>query len=423
TVKACCVISCHNQHRRGNRISNGLRFFCFPAWKQHLGSQVSELTRRRCMTWVAAVRRKTITFNNISRNTLVCSQHFHKVSKPAYEMLECDPDWVPSLHLGHTEVKATLPGRFNRSTRRLQSVTGDHAAPAPLDVAGQRLMDEAATADDASQMDDGDSSYNTAEQQECHLCSCRCAEINCLLEENRRLKEELAQKKMDEDYFKDDDAKVKYYTGLPCLALLMGVLKQLLPCLPQTGRKLSPFQMLLSTLMHTIGTMFKHLKPSVHWPERHCMQATMPHQFVEAFGNRVAVIVDCLGICIERASNLKARAQTFSHYKHQHTLKYLLGITPRGSIFFISQGWGGCVSDKHVTENSGLLNKLLPGDLVLHWSNFILHYFLTVTAISTAFLDFLTSIPQTYRSGHKGDCYMMSLSQQCKQIAMQPLLI
>ncbi|KAK2887253.1 hypothetical protein Q8A67_015481 [Cirrhinus molitorella] len=99
-------------------------------------------------------------------------------------------------------------------------------------VAGQRLMDEAATADDASQMDEADSNDNTAEQQECHLCSCRRAEINRLLEENRRLKEELAQKNMAEDSFKNHDAK---YTGLPCLALLMGVLTQLLPCLPQAG--------------------------------------------------------------------------------------------------------------------------------------------------------------------------------------------
>ncbi len=29
------------------------------------------------------------------------------------------------------------------------------------------------------------------------------------------------------------------------------------------------------------------------------------------------------------------------------------------------QGWGGCVSDKHVTDKSCLLNKLLTGDLVL----------------------------------------------------------
>ncbi len=106
-------------------------------------------------------------------------------------MLKCNPDWVPLLHLGHTEVKATHSGLFNRSTRRLQAVTGDHAAPASLDVAAQ--MDEAATADDASQMDDADSNDDTAEQQQCHLCSCRRAEINHLLEENRRLREELAQ--------------------------------------------------------------------------------------------------------------------------------------------------------------------------------------------------------------------------------------
>lgn len=151
---------------------------------------------------------------------------------------------------------------------------------------------------------------------------------------------------MEENSFKDDDAKVRYYTGLTCFVLLMGILTQLLPFLQQTGQKLSPFQMLFSTLMclrlnlpvqhiaylfsvdrktvsttfrDTIGIMFRHLKPLVHWPDRHCLQAIMPHQFVEAFGNRVSV-VDCFEIHIERASNLKARAQTIFHYKHHHTL-------------------------------------------------------------------------------------------------------
>ncbi len=40
----------------------------------------------------------------------------------------------------------------------------DHAAPAPLDVAGQ--MDKAATADDTSRLDDADSNDDSAEQQE-----------------------------------------------------------------------------------------------------------------------------------------------------------------------------------------------------------------------------------------------------------------
>ena len=43
----------------------------------------------------------------------------------------------------------------------------------------------------------------------------------------------------------------------------------------------------------------------------------------------------------------------------------LLGITPQGTISFVSECWDGCVSDKHLTEKSGLLQKLLPGNIVL----------------------------------------------------------
>ena len=46
-------------------------------------------------------------------------------------------------------------------------------------------------------------------------------------------------------------------------------------------------------------------------------------------------------------------------------MKYLIGITPQGSVALISDGWGGRVSDKHLTEESGLLENLLPGDVIL----------------------------------------------------------
>ena len=46
-------------------------------------------------------------------------------------------------------------------------------------------------------------------------------------------------------------------------------------------------------------------------------------------------------------------------------MKYLIGILPQGTVSFISDGWGGLVSDKHLTEQSGILDKLIPGDVIL----------------------------------------------------------
>ena len=91
---------------------------------------------------------------------------------------------------------------------------------------------------------------------------------------------------------------------------------------------------------------------------------TMPMVFRKAF-KKCAIIIDCFEIFIERPTSLVARAQTWSNYKKHNTVKYLIGITPQGSVSFISKGWGGRVSDVHLTENSGLLQHLLPGDIVL----------------------------------------------------------
>jgi hypothetical protein len=54
------------------------------------------------------------------------------------------------------------------------------------------------------------------------------------------------------------------------------------------------------------------------------------------------------------------QSQTYSNYKSTNTLKGLIGISPSGHITFVSQLYTGPVSDRELTERSGLLN--LPFD-------------------------------------------------------------
>ncbi|XP_026072998.1 uncharacterized protein LOC113052776 isoform X1 [Carassius auratus] len=402
--RTCCVVGCkvRSHDRRGKKLDNGLSFYCFPAWKQNEGSRVSDVTKRRRMAWISAIRRTDIHFADIPRSLKVCSRHFHS-GKPAYEMDESHPDWAPALHLGHSEVTATVSDRHARRQHRhhlRESEGGGHNDQNIMNEDEREDAEEEGYRDQAEAAVEEEEYRETTETDqlaakrlrvECQFCEQSSAEVTRLLQENRELRSELNKLKMDEEFFKDNTEKVRYYTGLPCFAILFSMFTTVKPFLP-VAKKLSQFQMVLLTLIRlrldlpiqhlshifnvsrrtlsatfadTIDVLYARLAPLLYWPERHCLQATMPPQFLQAFGKRVAIIVDCFEIRTERPSNLMARAQSFSHYKGTHTMKYLIGITPQGLISFISKGWGGRASDKHITENCGLLNKLLPGDVVL----------------------------------------------------------
>ena len=78
------------------------------------------------------------------------------------------------------------------------------------------------------------------------------------------------------------------------------------------------------------------------WPGREEVLKTMLDGFKTEF-DRCICIIDCFEFFCERPSDLMARAQTYSNYKHHNTVNFLIATTPQGVISFVSKGWGGSV--------------------------------------------------------------------------------
>ena len=219
------------------------------------------------------------------------------------------------------------------------------------------------------------------------------SEVQHLLTENAELKVKVLGTEFTEESFKCDEEKVKYYTGLPGYSTLVAVLELLDPCIVDCVKtSLSKFQKVILVFMklrlnlsvqdlayrfnvskstvsrtfnNVIHIMYRRLNFCIIWPDREELRLTMPMEFRKKFGLKVSIIIDCFEIKIERPSNLLARAETWSNYKHNNTIKFLIGICPQGAVSFISRSWGGRTTDKHIAENCGLLEKLIPGDIVL----------------------------------------------------------
>lgn len=225
-------------------------------------------------------------------------------------------------------------------------------------------------------------------------------ELNFCNSKMYTLQSKLHKIDMTEDCFKGDDIKTSYFTGLPKADMLFIIHDSIslhLSSHPNTC--LSTFSQLLLTFMKlrlnlpfkylsyrfgvcpttvsetfykTLVVLYDKFKLFVYWPKREAIQKNVPACFKEAFGNRIAVVIDCFEVYTETSSNINNAASCWSNYKHHETIKFLIGITSQGTISHISEAWGGRTSDKFVAENSGFLNLILPGDIVLADRGFLI---------------------------------------------------
>ena len=190
------------------------------------------------------------------------------------------------------------------------------------------------------------------------------------------------------DKFKNNEELVIYYTWLADFNALNALFDlEKLDTATKRG-KLNPFEMLFLCLMRlrlglvnrlqeckttiskvfllVLNVLYVKLTPVIiWWPERSELIASMPICFRAKFGTKIKTIIDCSELYIERPTYLTARSLTWSYHKNSNTVKYLIGITPQGTICFISKGWGGRTSDQHVIQNSGFFKYLIYGDTVM----------------------------------------------------------
>ena len=213
---------------------------------------------------------------------------------------------------------------------------------------------------------------------------------NTELERANRALSEKVNNLFGHKFIENSDTKTSYYTGFPNYETFRVVFEKASKHVKRKNTKLSLQDEMFLTLIKLrqnpgmedlsyrfgisvslvtkifhiwLDALYQVLSGLIIWPSTDFVE--MPDAFSNDRFSKVKCIIDCTEIFIERPNGLKARAQTYSNYKKHNTVKFLIGVSPSGCVTFVSKCWGGRVSDKKLTMESGFMEKLLPGDVVL----------------------------------------------------------
>ncbi|WAR06204.1 hypothetical protein MAR_021573 [Mya arenaria] len=77
------------------------------------------------------------------------------------------------------------------------------------------------------------------------------------------------------------------------------------------------------------------------YPSADQVKQKLPESFSKFPNTRL--IVDCTEIYVQKQTALKAQRQTWLNYKYRNTHKILVGITPDGTVAYVSPVWWKCI--------------------------------------------------------------------------------
>ena len=377
----CCVPFCTSDRRKGH----GLLFHSFP------GSNVTKLGEPRQVRaeekevrakWIHAIRRDEVkgVFVVQPYDTVVCSEHFR------------DEDYVQGTKKPGARLKQTaIPTIFSW---REEADTPSRKRRPPVDRHGGSPSKQ-------PREPKSDAAKLSAERKRASHLEDELARARAELED---VEVELTSKSFCLARFESSDSDLQYYTGFPCLASFDACIRFLgldddanvissrsrddaeMKRARGGGRKSkltlrekffltmvrlrrgTDLRMLadlyfldtgtVSRILHTmINFLYLRLGKVPIWPTRAQVAAKMPDVFQDLYSTTFAVI-DATEIKVEVASSLPAQSQLYSSYKSHTTLKGLVAMTPDGSVCFVSELFGGSISDQELVIRSHLLDRM-----------------------------------------------------------------
>lgn len=372
----CVVPGCVNSSSRGPGVS----FHRLPL-----------KDKRLLKVWIHKIRRKNLPLNSNSR---VCSLHF--VNSSGYLLRK---DEFP------TENLPLLPTRVVPRRRKLPKERGISDESGSTGLTGG-LVPASPVSPTMTGSGVSDASINT---------DVTVGDMKLLEDENVQLRKEIdrLKSKIESQKFSLHNIaarnEVAFYTGFPSLESLNACFEYLGPAVnnltywnggksretdgkskgrPRSLLPLEEFFLVLvrlrlglleqdladrfeiscatvSRIFTTwINFLYFKFKELPLWPRQDVVRNNMPKAFKSKYFF-ARVILDATEIYVDKPYLPDVQQLTYSSYKNDNTFKGLVGISPAGAITFVSDLYAGGISDKKLTQSSGILSLLDRGDSVM----------------------------------------------------------
>ncbi len=393
----CCVVGCGNHYKAHGK---SVKFYQFPTRDQEQRKQ-----------WISAVKRVGLDGKSWqpSKFSTICSVHF---KSGMYSRTRGHPDYVPSI-FPTLHVKQKSEQDESRFKRQLNRAFSKATAPCSRSPKSQEEIleelwqksDQFSTQTEEEELPSTSSSFTW--EYDCFFLSKRSSHASTMA----RLPKKTSQMTATDHPLLDDSStqttleavcdksgfnidkfterQFKAFTGVArtIFSCILWMLDSVLDCSKTASRKdkLAMFLIKLKLnisfgalsalfsmsegrasqiFQETLQAMVRIAGNGVIWLSRNQIQARMPASFRGLYPS-CRVIIDCSEIAIERPKKLEQRVLTWSNYKGRHTVKFLVGCAPSGEITFFSRTRGGRSTDAEITIDSGILNYIEVGDLVL----------------------------------------------------------